>query len=92
MAGRQTAEYVVLDHVIRFVFKEQIALILIHVHPQRANLLGFQRFNSGLGINQPAAAGVDDHHAIFHLVKRRLVEQVVVFRRQRTVQGDNVRL
>ena len=92
VAGRQATEHVVLNHVVRFILKEQIAFVLIHVHTQRADFLRFQRFDSGLRVDQSAAAGIDDHHAVFHLVERRLVKQVIVFRGQRTVQGDNIRL
>ncbi len=90
MTGGQTTEHVILNYVIRLIFKEQIAFILIHVHAQCANFLRFQCFDGGLRINQPPTAGIDDHHTIFHLVKCGLVEQMIVFRRQRAVQGDHV--
>ena len=90
VAGRQATEYVILDHVVGFIFKEQIAFVLIHVHTQRTNFLIFQRFNCCLRINQCTATGIDDHHAIFHLIEGGFVQQMVVFRCQRAVQRDNV--
>ena len=42
MAGGEAAEDIVLDHVVGFVFKEQIAFVLINVQPQRANFLVLQ--------------------------------------------------
>ncbi|MNY70420.1 hypothetical protein D3C86_2085490 [compost metagenome] len=47
VAGRQTTEDIVLDHVIGFIFEEQVAFILIHVHPQGADFLLFQGINRG---------------------------------------------
>ena len=92
MAGRQTTENVILNHIVRLIFKEQIALILIDVHTERADFLLFQRVNRRLRIDQAAAAGIDDHHAIFHLTEGGGVQQMMVFRRQRTVQRNHVRL
>ena len=42
MAGGEAAEDIVPDHVVGFVFKEQIAFVLINVQPQRANFLVLQ--------------------------------------------------
>ncbi len=41
VACRQATEYVILDHVVGFIFKEQIAFVLIDVHTQRTNFSDF---------------------------------------------------
>ena len=48
MTGRQATEHIILNHVIGFIFKEQITFVFIHVHTQRTNFLVFQRIDSGL--------------------------------------------
>ena len=42
VAGGEATEDVILDHVVGFVFEEQIAFVLINVQPQRANFLVLQ--------------------------------------------------
>ncbi len=56
MAGGEAAEDVILNHIVRLVFKEEIALVLIYVHTQGADFLCFQRLDGRLGIDQTAAA------------------------------------
>ncbi|MNE60776.1 hypothetical protein D3C80_1559460 [compost metagenome] len=81
MAGGQAAENVVLDHIVGFVFKEQVAFVLVYVHPQRTNLLLFEGIDGGGGVDQGTAAGVNHHHAVLHHGKRVRIQQVMVFRR-----------
>lgn len=52
MAGGEAAEDIVLDHVVGFVFKEQIAFVLINVQPQRANFLVLQGVDGRLRVDQ----------------------------------------
>ncbi|MCS5880851.1 hypothetical protein LNP17_13905 [Klebsiella variicola subsp. variicola] len=49
VAGGEAAENVVLDHIVGFVFKEQIAFVLINIQPQRANFLVLQGVDGRLG-------------------------------------------
>ena len=92
MTGREATEDVILDHVVGFVFEEQIAFVLINVQPQRANFLVLQGIDGRLGVDQRAAAGVNHHHSVLHLIECPAIEQMVVFVGQRAVQGDHVRL
>ncbi len=57
VTGGEAAENVVLDHIVGFVFKEQIAFVLINIQPQRANFLVLQGVDGRLGVDQSAAAG-----------------------------------
>ena len=92
VAGRQAAEHVILNHVVRLVFKEQIAFVLVDVHTERADFLLLQRVDGGGRVDQRAAAGVDHHYAVFHHREGVGIQQMVVFRRQRAVQGNHVGL
>lgn len=48
----EAAEDIVTDHVVGFVFKEQIAFVLINVQPQRANFLVLQGVDGRLRVDQ----------------------------------------
>ncbi|STW07440.1 Uncharacterised protein [Klebsiella grimontii] len=71
VAGGEATEHIILNHVIRLVFKEKIAFVLIHVHPQRANFLVLQGVDRRLRIDERATAGIDDHHPVFHSLETR---------------------
>ena len=51
-----------------------------------------QGIDGRLGVDQRAAAGVNHHHSVLHLIESPAIEQMVVFVGQRAVQGDHVRL
>src|SRR5215468_9262654 len=89
--GEQAREDIILDDLIRQIFKEEIGLFLINVQAEIPYPARLQCFNHRLRINQCAAARIDQHDAGFHLAERLGANQVTRLRSQRTVQGDNVR-
>jgi hypothetical protein len=71
---------------------EIIGFFLVHVDSQIADLAGFQELDHLVGFQQGAATGVDDEHTVFEIGQGFLVENVVGFRGQRAMQGDDVGL
>ena len=55
-------------------------------------MLGLQSLNHRARIDERSAAGVDDHHAFFHLRGALHIDEMKCFRRQRAMQTDDVRL
>ena len=92
VAGGEAAEDVIGDHLVGLVLEEEIFLLLVDVQPQGADAGGLEGLDGGVGVEQAAPAGVDDHHPVLHLGEGLLVQQVVVLLEQGTVQADDVGL
>ena len=88
---QQTGEHIVANDGAREVFEEQIGLFFVNIDPERTQLPRFERPNNGLRVDNPAATGVDQHHARLHAGDRLIVDQVMGLRHERTVQRDDVR-
>ena len=63
---QQARQRVVVDNLVRAVFVEVLALLLVDVQSGRPDLFVFQSFDEGVGVDELSAAGVDDHHAVLH--------------------------
>ena len=61
-----------------------------HVGGCGVHLAGQQRFAQVAFVDQRAAGGVDEDHAVLHLRQGFTVDHAGVLRRQRAVQGDDV--
>ena len=87
---QQPGERVVLQDVRGQVFEEELVLLLVHVQAERAEPAGLERIDDGRGVDQPTAAGVDQHGAALHLPERIRVDHVMRLRCQRCMQRDDV--
>ncbi len=88
---QQARQRVVVDNLVRAVFVEVLALLLVDIQSGRSDLFVFQSFDEGVGVDELSAAGVDDHHAVLHLADGVVVDEVLRLLRQGAVQGDDVR-
>ena len=61
-----------------------------NVKRRAGDLAGFERFDQGGFVHQPAARAIDDAHALFHLLDRRGVDDVPGLFGQRRMQGDEI--
>lgn len=83
-------QLVVLDDGAGVVVVEEGALVLVHVEGEPAELLVLQRRDDGLGVDEPAARGVDEHGALLHLAQRLLIDDVARAVHERAVQAHDV--
>ena len=88
----QTSQHVVVDHLVAAVFVEVVSLFFIHVETGRADALGAQALDEVFGVDELTAAGVDNHHAGFHLGDALGVDDVLRFGREGAVERDDVAL
>ncbi|KAJ8561830.1 hypothetical protein ON010_g7849 [Phytophthora cinnamomi] len=86
----QAGQRFVADDGARAVRVEVLALALEHVEADRADLAALEAVHQSLGVDQAAAARVDDHDAVLHLGDALGVDRVLGRREQRAVQRDDV--
>ena len=79
-----------LDDGVRAVAEDVVVLLLVHVQAGSADLAGADALDERLGVDEAATCGVDEDHAVLHLVDGVGVDHVAVAVEQRTVQGDEV--
>ena len=82
---QQACQYIVVDDTVRFVFIEVLALLFIHIQSGRTDLFIFQSLDQCIGVDQLSTAGVDDHHAVFHLTDGVVVDQILGLLREGAV-------
>ncbi|MND98299.1 hypothetical protein D3C80_906440 [compost metagenome] len=90
--GQQAGQHVVLQRLVGAVLEEQVGLLLVDIQPQVAELAAFQRLDQRRGVDQGAAAGVDQHGTGLQVGKALGVDQVTGVVGQRAVQADDLRL
>ena len=88
---QQSGEDIVMEHLGREIFEEEIAFLLVDVQTEIANRAGLQRINDRSGIDNRAAASVDEHDTWLHLLQRPGIDEAVGLGRQWTVQRHDVR-
>jgi hypothetical protein len=88
--GQQPRQHVVLDDLVRKVLEEDVGFFLIDIQAHRPDLAALERMDQRKRIDEAAAAGIDQHHAVLHQTERPAVDEVVRFGRQRTMQRDDV--
>ena len=71
---QQSREYVVDDRPVRAILEEVVALLLVDVEAGSADLAVLERFDERSGVDQLAAARVDDVNSRFHHGDRFAVE------------------
>ena len=76
----QARERVVVDQAARVVLVEVPRLLLVHVEPEVADAPRLEPVDHGAGVDEPAAAGVDEHHAGLHAGDAAPVDEVVRLR------------
>ena len=86
----QALDHVVQDHGRRQVLEEQRRLLLVDIDRQPAQLTAFQRLHRRFGVDQPTAAGIDQHAAAFEARQRRRADDVMGVLEQRTVQRHHI--
>ncbi len=74
VAGRQTTEYVILDHVLDLSSKNRSRSFSYTSIPndQFSDFSALQLLPENQSMLR---AGIDDHHAIFHLIEGGFVQQ-----------------
>lgn len=88
--GEQASKDVILNNPIGQILKEQVGLFLVDIQRESADFAGFESLNCRFGVDQCPAAGVDQHDAVLHLLQSMNVDKMVRFRRQRTVQSNDI--
>ena len=88
--GEQEVKFVVLQKMIGVVFKENTFLFLIDIQCDAAEVTCFERIKERGGINEFAAAGVNEVGTVFHLPDGVVAKEMKGLRREREVQGDDV--
>src|SRR4029077_1035193 len=83
---------VVRDHCARQVLEEETSLFFVNVDRHAAELAGFERFDRRLGVDQAAAARVDQECAPLAAGQRAGIDDVIGPRRQWAMQRDDVGL
>ncbi|MNX99920.1 hypothetical protein D3C86_1323950 [compost metagenome] len=63
--GQQSGENVIAQHVIGKVLEKEIGFFFIDIDAEAADRAVFQTRNRGLRVDDGAAAGIDEHHALF---------------------------
>ena len=89
--SEQAAENIVADDLVREVFEKDVAFLFVNIEPEVAELAGLERLDDRERVHERAAAGVDQHRAVLHPRERCGVDDVVILRRERAVQADDVR-
>ncbi|MNO97301.1 hypothetical protein D3C76_890040 [compost metagenome] len=90
--GQQAGEHVVLQRQVGTVGEEDVGFFFIDVQAEVAELAALQRLDQRRGVDQRAAAAVDQHRAALHLLQAVGVDQVAGGVVERAVQADDVRL
>ena len=89
---QQSSQNVVFQHLSREILEEVFAFFFVHVETRGADFAGLQRVDQRFRVDQPAASGVDDHHAPLHRRDAAGVDQMVGLAVERAMQRNNVRL
>ena len=89
---QQPSQHIVGQHLAGQILEEHTRFFFVNVQAGRANLAGFQTVDQRPGIDQGAATGVDQHHALFHFLDGRFVDHVMRLGEQRHMERDDVRL
>ena len=89
---QQQRQLVIVQHLVRTVLVEELLFLLIHVEGSRTDFMGAQTRDKVLRTDQFAAARIDDHHPVLHLLDGPQTDQELRIVRQRTVQRDDVRI
>jgi hypothetical protein len=88
----EAGEHVVRDAAVGEVAEKEVALFLVHVERDGADLLGLQGLHERRRVDEAPAAGVDEDRRRLHLGERLGPEQVVGLGRERAVERDEVGL
>lgn len=79
-------------HLRAAVLEEEAVLLLVHVERHAAHLAALEAPDERRGVDELAAAGVDDHDALAHARDRAVVDHVVRAVQQRAVERDDLAL
>src|SRR5204863_4856090 len=90
--SEQPREHVVAKNQPRTILKEDFFFLLINVETEVTDLAALQRLVNRKCIQQGTATGVDQHDAGFHSGDRGATNEMLVFRRERAVQRNDIRL
>ena len=89
--GAQQRHIAVRNHVADTIVVIKTVLLLEHIESRAADFAALERLHQSVSINQLAAGGVDNQHAILHPGERLAVQQMIVLLRRVGVQGDHIR-
>ena len=90
--SEQAREFVVMQDLAGEILEEDAFLFLIHVERDAAEAAGFERLDQRLGVNERAAADVEQDSAWLHQFERFATDDVVCVRRKRRVKRDDFTL
>src|SRR6266540_4327833 len=86
----EALDHIVRDHCVRQILEEEACLFFVNVDRHAAELAGFERFNRRLGVDQAAAARVDQECASLPAGQRAGIDDVMGLWRQWAMQRDDV--
>lgn len=88
--GKEHGKFIVEEDLARKIFEEDAFFFLINIERDTPELATLESVQQRSGIDEFAAAGVDDVCAFLHLTDPFFVQQMHGFRGERKVQGNNV--
>ena len=88
----EAGEDVVEHGAVGPVLEEIVGLLLVDVEPGGADPPALQAVHERGAVDEASAAGVDEHDALLHHGDGFVVDHVVVLRRERAVERDDVAL
>ena len=88
---QQARQHVVVHDTVRGVLVEVPGLLLVNVQSGSSDLLLLQSVDQRLGVDQLAAARVDEDHARFHVRNGHVADHVARLVGQRAVERNDVR-
>lgn len=88
----ETHQHVVLDDVRGVVVVKELTLGLVHVEREASDVVGLERLDDGLGVDEASSRRVDQHGVLLHQRKALGVDDVACLVHEGTVEADNVAL